>query len=498
MHRTPPSDGTESNVRSRTCSDGRGAPDQRTTRVLRRSLRRVCSLRRRPAPSSSRRSRCSATVVVRSRTSARVPGRSSCRAIARAGAVGDRHVHPPDRLLRRPAARAGDARHAHADVGPKRASAPSASASATSAETAPNALDQRRIDARQRRLRLVRVDDDAAQHVGRGARPLGQPPRQQPAGARLGDRDRAQRRAAQQRRDLLVDRRAVLGEQLGGVARADEVDERRVGVLSARLVQRRDLDLAAPQAGRDLQRREVEPRLLGDDERLGDLRLGDPRSAAGSPARTSVAPATAARNASVSRAAAHIGCSSRGGPGSTTTVGAGRRPSAAARPRPAPSRPARAPSRPRGTCACLRVPRAIAARSTFGQRCASGATIAAIRCSSASSSTSRRPAKSATTSVVRSSAVGPRPPLVTIRSTRSAARKRSAAAMSSRRSPTIRMCARSTPSSRSRSDSHGPLRSAMIPLRTSVPVMTMPARALTCRSAPGRPAAGARRVGVIS
>ena len=40
------------------------------------------------------------------------------------------------------------------------------------------------------------------------------------------------------------------------------------------------------------------------------------------------------------------------------------------------------------------------------------------------------------------------------------------------------MCASSTPRSRSRSDSHGPLRSATIPDSTSVPVTTMPARTL--------------------
>ena len=61
--------------------------------------------------------------------------------------------------------------------------------------------------------------------------------------------------------------------------------------------------------------------------------------------------------------------------------------------------------------------------------------------------------------------------------------KSSAARMSPRRSATIRMCATSTPRSRSRSDSHGPLRSEMIPDSTSVPVMRMPARG----SLAGRP-----------
>ena len=53
------------------------------------------------------------------------------------------------------------------------------------------------------------------------------------------------------------------------------------------------------------------------------------------------------------------------------------------------------------------------------------------------------------------------------------------ASISRGRSPQIVMCASSTPSSRSRSAIHGPFRSWTRPVRTSVPVTTMPARALT-------------------
>ena len=66
-----------------------------------------------------------------------------------------------------------------------------------------------------------------------------------------------------------------------------------------------------------------------------------------------------------------------------------------------------------------------------------------------------------------------------MRSTPSPARNCSAAAMSPGRSPQIVMCASSTPSSSNRSAIHGPLRSCTRPVRTSVPVTTMPARALT-------------------
>ena len=62
----------------------------------------------------------------------------------------------------------------------------------------------------------------------------------------------------------------------------------------------------------------------------------------------------------------------------------------------------------------------------------SGRRISAIRSSSASSSTISRPWNAPTTSAVRSSAVGPRPPLVTTRSMPSRAKKRSAPRMSSR------------------------------------------------------------------
>ena len=72
---------------------------------------------------------------------------------------------------------------------------------------------------------------------------------------------------------------------------------------------------------------------------------------------------------------------------------------------------------------------------------------------------------------------------MTTRSTPWEAMKRSASPMSSRRSATITISATSIPRSRRRSDSHGPLRSEMIPDSTSVPVMRMPARRLTCRSA---------------
>src|SRR5918998_590465 len=102
--------------------------------------------------------------------------------------------------------------------------------------------------------------------------------------------------------------------------------------------------------------------------------------------------------------------------------------------------------------------------------------MAAICCSIASSSSSGTPANLATTSAVRSSAVGPSPPLVTIKSTPWPARNRNAAARSCDRSPTHSRWATSTPSSPSCCANHGPLRSVSCPVSSSVPVTTIPAR----------------------
>ena len=148
------------------------------------------------------------------------------------------------------------------------------------------------------------------------------------------------------------------------------------------------------------------------------------------------------------------------------------------RPGPARSRPGRARSPPPGPSPACGWPRRTASVSKLKPaRARSGAGSRRSSPPSPRRGPARGPAKRPTTSAVRSSAVGPSPPLVTIRSIPSAARKRSAASRSSGRSATTTMWATSTPSSASRSDSQGPLRSEIRPVRTSVPVTTMPARA---------------------
>src|ERR1700741_1262475 len=169
----------------------------------------------------------------------------------------------------------------------------------------------------------------------------------------------------------------------------------------------------------------------------------------------------------------HIGWSSRGGPGRTITVGL-----------PGTTTPGAVPTgsstcEPAGIMACLRLAAPTASKSTPSKRAMKDFRMAAILFSVSASSTSSRPEKRATTSTVMSSAVGPRPPLVMIRSTACSAMKRSCALISAGRSPQIVMCASSTPSSRSRSAIQGPFASCTRPVRTSVPVTTMPARALT-------------------
>ena len=162
--------------------------------------------------SSSRRIMCIATVVERSRTSAREPGSTSRRSRRRPSSwdtlkqtvpTGFSSVPPPGPAIPviptptdAPSARPGAVGQRRRDLVGDRA----------------DALDQRRVDARQRHLGLVGVDDQPAQHVRRGARagrsagpPAARPCRTPPS--------RSSRRSPQQRRHLLVDRRAVVGER---------------------------------------------------------------------------------------------------------------------------------------------------------------------------------------------------------------------------------------------------------------------------------------------
>jgi hypothetical protein len=127
--------------------------------------------------------------------------------------------------------------------------------------------------------------------------------------------------------------------------------------------------------------------------------------------RKGSAPSSTARAGAVAIAFGHISWSSRGGPGSTITTW----PSAGT------TSPGAVPAgsigvAPSGTIACLRLPSRTASGSKRSRR-AKREMISPILSSILSSRTSLRPAKRPTISAVRSSAVGPSPPLVTTRST---------------------------------------------------------------------------------
>ena len=311
---------------------------------------------------------CIATVVERSRTSVRPPGRLQ-RARQRApAALAHAEAHQPHRLVLAAAAGAGDAGDADPDVGFEGGStAPAASACGHRHRHRAVLGDQFRRHPGQRALGRVGVGHQPPGHVRRRARAFGQPRGHQPAGARLGHGDRPRRRPAQQRRHLLVDRGAVVGEQRVAVAGAHLAGQPLVDVRGRRLVAGDHLQLAAAQAGGDLQAIELHARFLGRPQCRGQLGLGDPEHAQ-HPLAVDRGPGRGL--------AEGLGAAPRP-PTSAAARAAGRAarpPSGRRRPPPAPPGPARCPpaparSRPRGITACLRLEARTASSSSWGQRC---------------------------------------------------------------------------------------------------------------------------------
>ena len=150
----------------------------------------------------------------------------------------------------------------------------------------------------------------------------------------------------------------------------DERGERVVDLRVGRLVARDDLDLAAPQARRDLQALELDPRLGGGPQRRRDLRLGDPVEAQH---RAPVLDRARQRRP-------HRRASARRSPTSAAARAAGpaaRRPSARRRTRGVTTRPGAVPTgsritAPAGITACLRLDASTASGSRSGQRAISG------------------------------------------------------------------------------------------------------------------------------
>ena len=169
----------------------------------------------------SHRIRCIATVVDRSRTSPRPPGSRVERVMRRpSGPATEKQTRPTGFVAVPPPGPA-------MPVIPTPTSAPDARPRAVGERLGdldrhrPDPSDQIRRDVRERRLRGVRVHDEAARHVVRRARQVRQAAGEQPARARFGRRDRPAA-GAQQPGDLLVDRGAVGREQRVGVALADD------------------------------------------------------------------------------------------------------------------------------------------------------------------------------------------------------------------------------------------------------------------------------------
>ena len=225
------------------------------------------------------------------------------------------------------------------------------------------------------------------------------------------------------------------------------------------------MDLELTRADRDVH---PLPFAAGGGQRFGDGRLGRPEEsqdavlAPRSARREHAAPARSrapAARAAAARVAGPEGRRRRRSPVSRTMPGA------------VPARPSEiAPS---GSVACLRTP---VVNSVYERpsRSAIAREMAPISRSSASSRMSERPATRATSSTVRSSCVGPRPPETRQRS--ASKPSRNACSRSSTRSPTIAIRAGSSPRRTTSAARNGPLRSCRSPRTSSEPVTTIAAR----------------------
>ena len=409
---------------------GDRAPDRRVGGGARNERQRGARRRRQverdeqpqlhAASIAARRSRCIATVVVRSRTSRGRRGGAPSRSL-RSSPAADTHrqtvptgfsgVPPPGPAIPvipmpivGPEARARAVGERRRHLGRDRA---------VRARSAPRA--RRRARSWPRWSRRRRPPSTYADEPGAVGQP--RPPSarrcttRRSAIVRPGAAARATCRRSSSRRRRTACRRG---------ARAIAASKRVVARPRPRLEHRRDLELAAAQAGRDLERRSRRRRRRA---RAACAAISDSGSPNRRRIRCSSVPARAssvAQRRGVERRLPHRLQLARR-PGQHDDQRAAR--PSATHAGPARSRPARARSRRRGTSACLRLPARIASSSRLRQRPRSRSRIAQMRSSSASSSASGRPPNSATTSAVRSSAVGPSPPLVTIRSTPWPARK---------------------------------------------------------------------------
>ena len=398
---------------SSTASSGRRRAQKRRRRSLPSTLarERVTCLSHRHSV-TSRRTRCSAATVARARIVSRSPGRrSSRRELARRARRVE--VDEPDRLLRRAAARPGDAVTDDRDIGAE----PLARAArhrgrglrrhgavrlaAASAGTPSSAC-----------LDLVRVRDDRRRGTRRSSpgtdvsRAATSPPVHDSAVASVSPRsrhsvehellDRRLRRARRDTRSSGVDERAPRARRRapsapGSTKRSTWISKSRAQIVTS-------TPSPSPPAAASA---------------CGDRRLADAVEAAGRAARAAGARASSRRSGSVSSARGQSCCSSRGGPGSATAT----QPLELEDERRARCRRARPTIAPSGTVACLRDARRRSRRTAGAAARRPPRERASIsRLERRRRATSGRPAARASSSTVRSSWVGPRPPETTSRS----------------------------------------------------------------------------------
>ena len=226
-------------------------------------------------------------------------------------------VDEPDRLLRRPAARPGDARHGDTPTSaPSRARTPAAIAAAVSAETAPCSASSVGGTPSSRLLHLVRVGDDAAQEdVARARAPTSAAPRRarrcttRPSRASSRARGRASSTSSSTGRSSRANRYRSSGS---ASARSSSSRPR----LRARVDEQVDVDLEVARADRRL---DAVPVAAGVGERLRDRRLARAVEAQHAPRRAAARARARAAPARSRARAATAAAAPRGGPGRTTT-----------------------------------------------------------------------------------------------------------------------------------------------------------------------------------
>ena len=340
---------------------------------------------------------------------------------------------PPDRLVRRASARARRCRSGRSPCPRRTAPGRRRPAPPPPPRHRPVALDQLGRHAQQLRLGLVRIRDHAAREVLGGPGAVRQPGRQQPAGARLPRSRAAGPRAAAPpaprsscRRWRTPRRRGARRSAPPGARSASVDPSARITISSS--PRRRQVVTSSPSRPISLSATRSVSAISDSGSRTGASSSG------GSAARRPSRPGTArSRPPAPSSPAAPAA-----GPGARPRPARRPAPPGPARSRPGPAQPPLGHHR----LLAVRLPHRfrveVPAPREAGDDLADPPLERLVE-------VQRPPREVRHHLAVRSSAVGPRPPLVTIRSTPSARMNSSAGSRSPGRSPVIRTCASSTP-----------------------------------------------------